>query len=81
MLHIYTGILYSCTYADPSCDFETDLCGWNGRATRSLKWERGRAGSVTAGTGPPGDRTYKTAAGTSYYIYIMSRDLFTVCSL
>ncbi|KAK3603104.1 hypothetical protein CHS0354_027888 [Potamilus streckersoni] len=47
-----------CQGESPSCDFESDLCGWYELSTTSLKWRLKTGKTPDFTSGPQGDHTY-----------------------
>ena len=53
---------------DPACDFQSGFCSWTQSKTDDFDWTRKKNGTLSAGTGPPFDHTFRSDTG--YYIYI-----------
>ena len=50
------------------CDFESpSICGYTQDTTDNFDWTRQFGGTVSVGTGPTVDHTYKTKSGMNFW--------------
>ncbi|XP_078658171.1 MAM domain-containing glycosylphosphatidylinositol anchor protein 1-like [Branchiostoma floridae x Branchiostoma belcheri] len=49
--------------ADSTCDFDSDLCGYNQDTADDFDWTRDSSGTPSVNTGPTADHTTGTSSG------------------